>query len=305
MINSHQPVPFNPATIGFHCQNRSISHLGFVGVGQLGFSQRVKETSRSCIFPNRVQVHSSINYEFLMQNQIALPPNNLISVSEVTSTPRFLTSTSTMEHFLVSRNNIFHTQTSFILDNTTTANCVQGLIENGNSTLPNQSQPNLRNQILLSTNQANQLAEIESICNPYHLTNQTITTPMSTVYGSLINGRNLNLDQNLRPDQLGIMNLQYPNLVEPFRLRVRVFSKGLIVVPVQSINKGLTRVYAQRKENGEEVKREFKVRNEERQGKNGPRGVAKFFHGGLKIKEEPNSKVEFNGEIFKTKKEYM
>ncbi|KAL5765101.1 hypothetical protein ACOSQ2_017695 [Xanthoceras sorbifolium] len=213
MINSHQMVHGHSTIPSFNHQNCSISessHLGSIGLGQLGLSQIITEVRRTCILPNRVKVHSFINYEFPMQNQIALPPNNLIRGSEFLRTP------STIERFLAPRNNLFHTQTGFISNGATTAHHVEGLIANNNSTTANQGQPNLQNQMPRVKNQGNyRLAEIESNRYPYQLQNQTITTPRSMIYASLINGRNLNLEQNPSLDQLGIMNLQYPNLGKP------------------------------------------------------------------------------------------
>ncbi|KAL5766787.1 hypothetical protein ACOSP7_017404 [Xanthoceras sorbifolium] len=317
MINSHQPVPFHPATIGLHHQNRLISestHLGAIGFGQPGLSQRVAEVRRTCVAPNRVQV---------------------------TRTSQFMTSTSTMERFLAPKNNIVHTHTDFISNKFTTTHG-QRLIASDKSTFPVQRQPNFRNQILFTANQAN--CQIE----PFH---------------------------NLYPNQLGIMNFQNPNFGEPSwhpvkvssdvtnqstphtinnsfdddhkydgrtlsltykkygpykcpkckgffhssqtfvvhiwshykyescyerkrRLAIRNKKKNnphaipaderLTVVPIQFINKDPTRVYAWRKEKGEKVKKALKAGDEER-GSDGHGGVAKFFHSSLKIKEEPNT----------------
>ncbi|KAK2651741.1 hypothetical protein Ddye_011597 [Dipteronia dyeriana] len=200
-INSQQLLPSIPDTLGFHHQNGLMSQTAHQGasLGQLGLSRKVTQVRRTFVFPNRVQVHSSINYEFHMQNQIAILQNDLLSVSEVArSTTRLLTSTTTMERFLAPEKFAVHPQTNFISNN-----------HNSNHA---------------------------PFCNPFDLQNQTInrqtpydhqsdmrvnldptptSTTTTTTYPFPIKGRNLNLDSNPSPNQLGIGNLQNTDLGDP------------------------------------------------------------------------------------------
>ncbi|KAL5831896.1 hypothetical protein ACOSQ4_017250 [Xanthoceras sorbifolium] len=234
----------------FHRQNGHISQsTGPTAIvsGQLGFSQIVTEVRRTCVASNKVQVHSSIDYELSIQNQIAHPSNNLIRYSQVTRSTRLLSSTSTTDHLLPS-NNIVPNLSSLMPNNNTSAP-VQGLISHGNISPSIQNKSNFGNQFLSASNQAKRrLAENEPLHNSNHHQNQQIKrktpavmdlgghtnhhmdmgvvhdrTPVSTVYASQVKGRNPDLDPNCNHksdpsvDQLNIKNLQNSNIHVPRR----------------------------------------------------------------------------------------
>ncbi|KAK3219210.1 hypothetical protein Dsin_013180 [Dipteronia sinensis] len=193
-INSHQLIPSIPDTIGFHLQNGLMSqtaHQGAIGLGQLGLSRKVSEVRRTLVFPNRVQVHSCINYEFHMQNQIA------ILHSEVArSTTRLLTSITTMERFLAPENVAVHPQTNFISNNLYTNHA------------PFCNPFDLQNQTINRPTPYDHQSDMRVNLDP-----QQMST--TTTYPSLIKGRNLSLDSNPSPNKLGMRNLQNTNLGEP------------------------------------------------------------------------------------------
>ncbi|XWS73457.1 hypothetical protein CRYUN_Cryun02cG0130800 [Craigia yunnanensis] len=69
-----------------------------LGLGQIGLiSHRVKEVMKTYVSPNRVQVHSVIDYAPVQNRTVSFPLSEVTTVTEVVKTTRFLTSTSTME----------------------------------------------------------------------------------------------------------------------------------------------------------------------------------------------------------------
>ncbi|KAH7560624.1 hypothetical protein JRO89_XS10G0056200 [Xanthoceras sorbifolium] len=246
----------------FHRQNGQISQsTGPTAIvsGQLEFNQIVTEVRRTCVASNKVQVHSSIDYEFSVQNQLAHHPYDLIRYSQVTTSTQLLSSTLTTDRFLHS-NNIVPNLSSLIPNNKTSAR-VQGLISHGNISPSIQNQSNIGNQFLSVSNQANhRLAENEPFHNSNHHQNQQIkrktppimdlgghtnhhmdigvvhdSTPVSTIYASQAKGRNPDLDPNSNHksdpslDPLDIKNLRSSN--------ISVSSGNLVGVSRDSKNK--------------------------------------------------------------------
>lgn len=143
--------------------------------GHIGLGQVVTEVRRTFVTltPNRVQVHSFIDYSPI-QNQLAFPPKEvIIGISEVTKTTRFLAPTSTTERLLAPNYNL---PTQDLLQNSTAS--IQGLVANDKGyvqrlTATNrfdiQGQlPNFRNQTLVSTNSVyHPIPEIDHFLNPH------------------------------------------------------------------------------------------------------------------------------------------
>lgn len=174
--NLHQNHFTGSGLIGSHQQNQLQHHQNNqlisqriyqpsnIGLnGQLGLGQVMTEVRRTFVTPNRVQVHSFIDYS-PMQNQLPFPPNEvIICISEVTKTTRFLAPNYNLPTQNLLQKNSASIQ-GLVADDRA---CVQRSTATNRFGIQSQS-PNFRNQTLISTNSVNHpIPEIDPFLNPH------------------------------------------------------------------------------------------------------------------------------------------